>query len=98
MALETAEGLARKMIEARDAPITLESSTNRRDVLPGADVVVVTIGVGGRRAWEADVVIPRKYGIYQPVGDTVMPGGISRALRMIPANVDIAARCTTTVS
>ncbi len=90
VALETAEGLARKMIEARDAPITVESSTDRRDVLPGADVVVITIGVGGRRAWEADVMIPRKYGIYQPVGDTIMPGGISRALRMIPANVDIA--------
>ncbi|GAH68210.1 unnamed protein product, partial [marine sediment metagenome] len=29
-------------------------------------------------------------GIYQPVGDTVMPGGTSRALRMIPAMVEIA--------
>ena len=28
-----------------------------------------------------DVLIPRKYGIYQPVGDSVMPGGTSRALR-----------------
>lgn len=89
-ALATAEGLARRMIEAKDAPLTLGSSTDRRDVLPGADVVVVTIGVGGRKAWEQDVTIPRKYGIYQPVGDTVMPGGVSRAMRMIPANVDIA--------
>jgi alpha-galactosidase len=48
------------------------------------------VGVGGRRAWEQDVFIPRKYGIYQPVGDTVMPGGTSRALRMIPAMVGIA--------
>jgi alpha-galactosidase len=53
-------------------------------------VVVTTIGVGGRRAWEADVYIPRKYGIFQPVGDTVMPGGISRAMRMIPAMIEIA--------
>jgi alpha-galactosidase len=88
--LKAAEGLARRMIEAKGAPLTLESSTDRRDVLPQADAVVVTIGVGGRKAWETDVVIPRKYGIYQPVGDTVMPGGISRALRMAPANVDIA--------
>ena len=28
--------------------------------------------------------------MYQPVGDTVMPGGISRAMRMIPALVDVA--------
>jgi alpha-galactosidase len=89
-ALEVAEGLSRRMVAAREADIVVEASTDRRDLLPGADVVVTTIGVGGRRAWEADVFIPRKYGIYQPVGDTVMPGGISRAMRMIPAMVDIA--------
>jgi len=89
-ALETAKGLAQRMIGAREADITIEASTDRGSVLPGADVVVTTIGVGGRRAWMADVSIPRRYGIYQPVGDTVMPGGISRAMRMIPALVEIA--------
>lgn len=90
-ALETAQGLAQRMLAVQQADnITVEASTDRRDLLPGTDVVVTTIGVGGRRAWEADVFIPRKYGIYQPVGDTVMPGGISRAMRMIPALVDIA--------
>jgi alpha-galactosidase len=89
-ALETAEKLSRMMIEARQADVSLSASTQRRSVLTGADVVVSTIGVGGRRAWELDVRIPRKHGIYQPVGDTVMPGGISRAMRMIPALVEIA--------
>ena len=89
-ALETAELLSRRMIETKGAEIAVQASTDRRDVFPGADVVVTTIGVGGRRAWEADVFIPRKYGIYQPVGDSVMPGGISRAMRMVPALVDIA--------
>ncbi|MCU0489591.1 MAG: alpha-glucosidase/alpha-galactosidase, partial [Anaerolineales bacterium] len=89
-ALKVAEGLSRKMIEATRADIQVEASLERKDLLPGADVVVTTIGVGGRRAWEADVYIPRKYGIYQPVGDTTMAGGISRALRLVPAMVDIA--------
>ena len=89
-ALATAEGLCRRMIDATGADIAVEASLDRRDVLPGADVVVTTIGVGKRRAWEADVFIPRKYGVFQPVGDTAMPGGISRAMRMIPAMVDIA--------
>jgi alpha-galactosidase len=89
-ALAVAEGLTRKMIDAKQAPIRLRASTDRRAVLPGATVVICTVGVGGRRAWEQDVFIPRKYGIYQPVGDTVMPGGTSRALRMIPAMVEIA--------
>lgn len=89
-ALETAEGLSRRMIESRDADILVEASIDRRDILPGADVVVVTVGVGGRKAWEQDVFIPRTFGVYQPVGDTAMPGGVSRAMRMIPALVDIA--------
>ena len=89
-ALETAQGLANRMIRARQSDISVEASTDRCDLLPGADVIVTTIGVGGRRAWEADVFIPRKYGIYQPVGDTVMAGGVSRSMRMIPAMVDIA--------
>ncbi|MHB0856660.1 MAG: family 4 glycosyl hydrolase [Anaerolineae bacterium] len=90
-ALATADGLSRRMAEARNADITVASSTDRVDMLPGADVIAVTIGVGGRRAWEADVFIPRKYGIFQPIGDTAMAGGISRALRMVPAMVDIAS-------
>jgi len=89
-ALAVAEGLSRKMIAARRAPIRLSAYTDRRRALPGATVVICTVGVGGRRAWEQDVLIPRKYGIYQPVGDSVMPGGTSRALRMIPAMVAIA--------
>ena len=89
-ALAVAEGLAQKMIELTKASIKLTAATDRRNVMKGATVVICTIGVGGRRAWEQDVFIPRKYGIYQPVGDSVMPGGTSRALRMIPAMVDIA--------
>jgi len=89
-ALAVAEKLSHKMIDGCDAPITLSASTDRRDVLPDATAIICTIGVGGRRAWEQDVFIPRKYGIFQPVGDTVAPGGTSRALRMIPAMVAIA--------
>jgi len=90
VALEVVERLGRKMIEARRAPIRLKAATDRREVLKGATAVICTVGVGGRRAWEQDVFIPRQYGIYQPVGDTVMPGGTSRAMRMIPAMVSIA--------
>ncbi len=89
IALDSISKLCRKMLDAKGSDIGLTYSTDRRDVLPGADYVVTTIGVGGRRAWEQDVFIPRKYGVFQPVGDTVMPGGISRAMRMIPAMLDI---------
>lgn len=81
--------LIKKILIAKNADIELSSSTDRCDVLPGADYVISTIGVGGRRAWEQDVFIPRRYGVYQPVGDTAMPGGISRAMRMVPAVIEI---------
>lgn len=87
--LRAMEKLVKKMIEAKNSDLIVTASTERREVLPGADYVICTIGVGGRRAWEQDVFIPRKYGIYQPVGDTAMPGGISRAMRMVPAILDI---------
>jgi alpha-galactosidase len=93
-ALDVIARLVRRMVELLRADIEVVASTERRDVLPGADVVVTTISVGGRRAWEQDVFIPRRYGVFQSVGDTVMPGGISRAARMIPALVAIARDVT----
>lgn len=89
-ALETAEGLARRMLDHRPADVILAADVDRRALLPGADAVVTTIAVGGRRSWETDVFIPRTFGIFQPVGDSVLPGGISRALRHCPVLVDIA--------
>lgn len=89
-ALNVAEKLVQKMVGKTRASIGITATTERRKALKDATVVISTIGVGGRRAWGQDVYIPRKYGIYQPVGDSVMPGGTSRALRMIPAMIDIA--------
>lgn len=88
--LEAVVRLSRKMVQQKHADIVITASTDRCELLPGADYVVTTIAVGGRSAWEKDVVVPRKYGVYQPVGDSIMAGGISRAQRMIPAMIDIA--------
>jgi len=89
-ALESIYALGSKMIKQKGADIVLDRSTDRRDVLSGANYVVTTIGVGGRRAWEQDVFIPRKYGLFQSVGDATGPGGVSRTMRMIPPMVEIA--------
>ena len=89
-ALKLTYELGKKMIAGNKSAVRLSATTERKKALRGATVVITTIGVGGRRAWEKDVFIPRKYGIYQPVGDTVMPGGTSRALRMAGAMIDIA--------
>jgi alpha-galactosidase len=88
--LEAVDKLVAKMLEAKAAAIPVTSTTDRRAVLKGADYVVTTIAVGGRMGWQRDIEIPRRYGIFQPVGDTALPGGISRAMRMIPQMIAIA--------
>lgn len=88
--LDIAMRLARRLVELYQAPVTLRGSTDRLDVLAGADAVVATIGVGGRKAWEKDIVIPRQFGIFQHTGDTYGAGGISRSLRTLPVMVAVA--------
>jgi len=88
-ALELITQLAESMARHANAGITIESSTDRRDLLPDADYVIQTIAIGGKPAWEKDLDIPKKYGIIQPVGDSVGPGGVSRAFRILPVVVDI---------
>lgn len=92
VALGVAVRLAEKMIGARGAGdrITVQGSDDRRAVLPGADFVVTCVGVGGRDAWLRDHETCMAHGIYQPVGDSVMPGGISRMLRTVPVMVAVA--------
>ncbi|TFG66608.1 MAG: hypothetical protein E4H27_09790, partial [Anaerolineales bacterium] len=90
LCLEIAQLLSQKFVDLYDAPLKITGSVNRCEMLPGAEAVVSTVGVGGRRAWEKDVSIFRQFNIYQSTGDTYGAGGISRALRTIPVLIDIA--------
>ena len=90
LTLEAVRRLVGKMLVAKGASMPVTATTDRREVLRGADFVVTTIAVGGRKGWQRDIEIPRRHGIFQPVGDTAMPGGISRAMRMIPPMLAIA--------
>jgi len=64
-------------------PITVETSTDRRAALAGADVVVDAIRVGGLPARAFDETFPRAFGI--PGEETMGPGGFANALRTVPA-------------
>ncbi len=54
------------------------------DALKGADFVMISIEPGEMEMRYADVVIPSRYGILQPCGDTAGPAGTMRALRTLP--------------
>ena len=82
---------AERVARERGVGLRIECTTDRREVLSGADFVTVTIAVGGVKAWERDVRIPEAHGVYQTVGDSVGPGGVFRALRHVPELVAIAA-------
>src|SRR6185437_561595 len=88
--LEVMAGLARRMVAHRDADLHIEATVERAEALTGARFVVSTFAVGGLRPWAEDNRIPFAHGIYQTVGDTVGPGGLSRALRTVPALVELA--------
>jgi alpha-galactosidase len=84
------EALAHKLDEALGSGASVTTSTDQRQALEGADFVIVTISTGGFKSMAVDLEVPARYGIRQSVGDTVGPGGISRALRNVPVLVGIA--------
>jgi alpha-galactosidase len=89
--LEVMETLARRLIEKEEADLTVRSSTEQRTSLVGADFVIVAIAVGGLAAWEADVEISGRYGVFTEIHDSIGPGGIMRAFRHVPVLASICA-------
>jgi alpha-galactosidase/6-phospho-beta-glucosidase family protein len=82
--LDKMEAIARIADDKLGAKSTVSTTTDQRRALEGADFVVVTISTGGFTSMAVDIDVPARHGIRQSVGDTVGPGGISRALRNIP--------------
>ncbi|OVE82840.1 hypothetical protein B2G88_18805 [Natronolimnobius baerhuensis] len=83
--------VAEAMVENGDVGATIESTTDRRDALEGADYVLNMINVGRTEPFENEIRIPERYGVEQAIGDTLGPGGIFRGLRAIPTMLEIAA-------
>ena len=88
--LDKIHDFAKRMVKDNNKKATITATTDRREALKGADYVVIMIQVGGVDVFEKDYSIPMKYGVDQCIGDTMGPGGVFRALRHIPALLDIA--------
>jgi alpha-galactosidase len=90
-ALELMTALAEKMNTAWGANMTIRGTTNRREALPNADFVVVSVQVGPREVvWEKDWKIPLKHGIRQPYAENSGPGGLAHTARNLPLMIEIA--------
>jgi len=88
--LDKMHAFAERMIKDNDKRATVVSTTDRCEALRDADYVVVMIQVGGVDEFAIDYRVPLKYGVDQCIGDTLGPGGVFRALRHIPALMEIA--------
>ena len=83
--------LAERVNREWDAGVTIESSTDRRAVLDGADFVACAIEVGPREElWRQDWEIALRHGVRQPFAEDGGPGGFFHAARNLPYYLDIA--------
>ncbi|MHB9130268.1 MAG: family 4 glycosyl hydrolase [Armatimonadota bacterium] len=81
-------GLAERMVRHAGKKIVITAGPDLRVMLDGADFVITQIRVGGMQARYLDESIPLKYGIIGQ--ETTGPGGMCKALRTIPAMLEIA--------
>jgi alpha-galactosidase/6-phospho-beta-glucosidase family protein len=82
--------VAEHIAKVRGIGLSARPATELADALDGADMVIIALSVGGFASMRHDLEIPARYGIRQPVGDSVGPGGIARALRCVPVVTDVA--------
>lgn len=85
------QSLADYMHENHSVKWTVHGSVDRREVLKNTDYIINCIEVSGTPCVRHDNDIPLKYGIDQCIGDTIGPGGIFKALRTVPAWLEILA-------
>lgn len=83
--------LARRFNNYMETPITVRSSTNRRDLLPGSDYVIISVDTGHYNTWRQDFETPVNFGVRQIYGELGGPGGLFHSLRQIPLHLEIAA-------
>jgi alpha-galactosidase len=88
--LDKMKDFVERMIHDNGVDATVMATTDRREALRGADYVIVMLQAGGVEEFRQDYEIPLKYGVDQCIGDTMGPGGVFRALRHIPALLEIA--------
>ncbi len=88
--IERMKAFLERVIAENGLGATVSATLDREEALDGADYVIVMVQVGGMEAFRVDYEIPLKHGVDQCIGDTLGPGGISRALRSIPPLVEIA--------
>lgn len=83
--LSESEIVVGKLISTLGVPAKVETHSNQRKALEGADFVVVCFQIGGYEPCTViDFEVPKKYGLRQTIADTLGIGGIMRGIRTVP--------------
>lgn len=72
--------LAERLNETLKAEVSIQSSTNRREALEGADFVVLSVAVDREKCWKLDREIALKYGINH-YAENGGPGSLAHTAR-----------------
>jgi alpha-galactosidase len=67
----------------------IEMSTDRREALPGADFVIISVAVKRYELWEQDYRVPRAFGFRQVLGENGGPGALFHTLRNLKLVIPI---------
>ena len=82
---------ARHCAEAFGAKIRFTATTERREALPGADFVLISVATKRMELWEQDFRVPLAFGIPHVYGENGGPGAAFHALRNFKTIMAICA-------
>jgi len=88
--LEIYTRLAKRVTDAAGVRYKIESTTDRRDVLDGAEYVVETFAVGRNETWQQDFQIPLKHGVKHVNAECGGPGALMLTCRNTPELLALA--------
>jgi len=81
--------LLERIARQQKTNMRITRTLNRREALTGADVVVLSITIGGREADYRAFEVCARYGIPVGIGDTLGPSALARNLRTIPMAIHL---------
>lgn len=90
--LSVVGGMCERMAAASGHPFRIDVTSDLDAALPGADVVLIQLRVGGQDARHCDETMPLDLGCIGQ--ETTGVGGLAKALRTVPLVLDVARRVT----
>jgi alpha-galactosidase len=82
--------VAQRMNQTWGERFEVLSTTDRREALPGATIVVAATERKRFEMWRLDIEIPLKHGVKPALGENGGPGGLFHTLRQVPVTLSIA--------